>query len=236
MMKQEIQHIDLNSVNCYLVKTEKGFVLFDTGGHIIMDKEFTNRRQELIDQLEKAGCKPGDLKAIILTHGDCDHAANAAFLRDHYHTIIAMHTGDTGLVWNVTLDKMMESFQYSSLVLKIVFRLMKKKISQITETTRKDFDQFQPDMLLKDGDDLSAYGLKAKTVHLPGHTNGSIGILFEDGQFICGDIFANIKKPSLSPNALDFKQLKESVRKIKAMNISTFYPGHGKPFAAAELK
>jgi hydroxyacylglutathione hydrolase len=44
-MKMEIIQIDLKSVNCYLGKQEDSFILFDTGGHIIMDKEFTNRRE-----------------------------------------------------------------------------------------------------------------------------------------------------------------------------------------------
>ncbi|RLI67201.1 hypothetical protein DRO91_10540, partial [Candidatus Heimdallarchaeota archaeon] len=28
-------------------------------------------------ELEKAGCKPGDLKLVVLTHGDFDHTGNA---------------------------------------------------------------------------------------------------------------------------------------------------------------
>lgn len=91
-MKQEIIRINLNGVNCYLGKSEEGFVLFDTGGPLILDKRFTNRRDELEDQLMKAGCKPGNLKAIIITHGDNDHVGNAAYLQEKYKTVIAMHS------------------------------------------------------------------------------------------------------------------------------------------------
>ncbi len=44
-----------------------------------------------------AGCRPGDLRLVILTHGDFDHAGNAAYLRDRFSATIAMHRGDSGM-------------------------------------------------------------------------------------------------------------------------------------------
>jgi len=186
-------------------------------------------------QLEKAGCKPGNLRAIVLTHGDNDHVANAAFLRRKYQTIIAMHKDDIDLVQNVTLDKMMESFRYSSVVLKLMFVLMKKFITKVTAKAMEDFEKFSPDVILNDGDNLSAYGLDATIIHLPGHTPGSIGILMVEGNLIVGDTLANMKKPVPSPNACDFKQLKSSIKRLKAMKLKTIYPGHGNCFEAVEI-
>ena len=235
-MKQEVIRIDLNGVNCYLGKSEEGFVLFDTGGHLTMDKEYTDRKDVLVDSLDKAGCSSGNLKLIVLTHGDNDHTANAAYLREKYQTKIAMHEKDVELVENISLDKMMESFQYRSLILKIVFHLMKKPIRRITAKTVKDFVEFKPDVILHDGDDLTNYGFAGKVIHMPGHTPGSIGVLTETGELIAGDVFANVKNPTLAPNGADFKQLKNSVNKLKLMNITTVYPGHGNPFPAKDLK
>ena len=59
------------TVNCYLVRTDKGYILIDTG--------MSNQRSAIEQELEQAGCKPGTLKLIILTHGDSDHCGNAAF-------------------------------------------------------------------------------------------------------------------------------------------------------------
>lgn len=232
-MKQEIIRINLEGVNCYLGKSEQGFVLFDTGGHITMDKVFTNRQDMLVKELERLGCKPGNLKAIILTHGDNDHVANAAFLREKYQTVVAIHGADVALVENLTLDKMMESFEYSSIIFKIVFLLLHKTIRRVTAKALADYTEFKPDILLKEGDNLGAYGFDAKIVHLPGHTTGSIGIITKEGELIAGDICTNMKKPSLAPNAMNFKQLKSSVEKLKTMNIKKIYPGHGDPFDAA---
>lgn len=232
-MNQEIIRINLDGVNCYLGKSEQGFVLFDTGGHITMDKAFTNRQDALVKELESQGCKPGNLKAIILTHGDNDHVANAAFLREKYQTVIAMHEADVELVSNLTIEKMMESFQFSSIVFKMMFLFLNKIIRRIAAKTLEDYKEFKPDVLLKEGDSLSDYGFYAKVIYLPGHTAGSIGILTKEGELISGDTFANMKKPSLAPNALDFKQLKASVKKLKTMNIKKIYPGHGEPFEAS---
>lgn len=235
-MRQEIIRIDLNSVNCYLGKSEEGFVLFDTGGPITMDKGYSNRRSELEAQLEKAGCRPGNLKAIIITHGDMDHVANASYLRDRFKTVIAMHREDVNLVEDLTLDKMMESFHYNNILLKLIFFIMKKPIRRINEKVLKDFTKFSPDILLENEDDLSQFGFHAKVIHLPGHTAGSIGFSTEEGEFICGDTLANMKKPAPAMNAYDFKLLKSSINKIKSMKITMIYPGHGNPFAADTLK
>jgi glyoxylase-like metal-dependent hydrolase (beta-lactamase superfamily II) len=235
-MKQEIIRIDLNSVNCYLGKSEEGFVLFDTGGPITIDKSYTNRRSELEEQLEKAGCEPGNLLAIVITHGDNDHVANAAYLREKYKTVIAMHRADADLVEDLTLDKMMASFRYRSLILKLVFFFLRKTIREISARSLKNFTKFSPDILLNDGDSLSQYGFDAEVIHLPGHTAGSIAVLTKEGELICGDTFANMKKPAPASNAMDFKLLKNSIEKLKPRNITMVYPGHGEPFPAKELK
>jgi glyoxylase-like metal-dependent hydrolase (beta-lactamase superfamily II) len=233
-MKQEIIPIDLEGVNCYLGKSEEGFVLFDTGGHLIMDKSFTNRREELTGRMEELGIRPGNLKAIILTHGDSDHAANAAFLREKYKSMIAIHRDDLELVNEVTLNKMMESFRYRSVIYKAIFGLLKNKIEAMTQKVLNDFEQFKPDVFLKEGDDLSAYGFSGKVLHLPGHTPGSIGILSEQGELVAGDIFTNVKKPALAPNAADFRRLEESAARLYSMKITRVYPGHGRPFEVSQ--
>lgn len=235
-MNQEIIRMNLNGVNSYLGKSEKGFVLFDTGGHLTLDKSFTDRRDAIISELEKNGCRPGNLNAIVLTHGDCDHVANAAFLRDKYHTIIAMHQDDALMVEKLTLDKMMESFRYNSFLLKLTFFLLRKMLRKLSAKALEDFVCFSPDVFLNDGDSLSKYGLEGKVIHLPGHTLGSIGIMTQQGDLIAGDTLANIKKPSLPPNAFDFKQMKASIEKLKPLQIRTVYPGHGDPFDAKSFK
>jgi len=226
----EIIRIDLNGVNSYLAKCESGFILFDTGGHIVMDQQFTNRRELLLKELEAAGCLEHNLKLIVLTHGDNDHSCNAAYLRERFNTKIAMHNGDRELVENPTLEKWMDSYQYNSVELQQMFSQYKDVIVQVTQKTLDEFERFSPDILLEDGFNLLPYGLDAKVIHVPGHTKGSIAVLTESGALIAGDTFANNGKPSPAPNATDFPQLADSIDKLKNLKIEMVYPGHGEPF------
>lgn len=234
-MKQEIIRIELGSVNCYLGKTEEGFVLFDTGGNVTLEKKYDNRREKVVRRLEEEGCVPGKLKAIILTHGDSDHITNAAYLRDKYNTIIAMHENDIDLVDNVTLSRLMMSFKYRSVLFNIIFKILKKQITKMTLRDLKSLTQFRPDVFLKDQDMLTSYGFMGEVIHTPGHTPGSIAIFCEGGELIAGDTFANLKKPSKAPNAIDFKQLDKSIKRLEQKKITTIYPGHGDPFQADKV-
>jgi hydroxyacylglutathione hydrolase len=86
----EIKTIAFGGVNCYLLSIDSGFVLIDTG--------FSKNRVDVEKELESAGCKPGNLRLILLTHGDFDHSGNAAYLRGKYNAKIAMHSADKGMV------------------------------------------------------------------------------------------------------------------------------------------
>lgn len=235
-MGQQIIRIDLDGVNCYLGKNGDNFILFDTGGHLFMDKQFTNRREKLQKELEKAGCKQGNLKLVLLTHGDNDHVANAAFIRDNYKVKIAMHQDDLKLVENPVIENVMENCRYKSVLLKIIFVFVKKLINRISVKILDDFERFKPDIYVNDGYDLNEYGFDAKIIHIPGHTNGSIGVLTVNREFVAGDVFANTKKPEIAPNACDFKALALSVKRVEINHITTVYPGHGEPFEAKLLK
>ena len=79
--------LGMGRVKCYLIQTAAGHVLIDTGG--------SNARKEMHAQLERAGCMPGALKLVLLTHGDFDHIGNAAYLRATFGANIAMHRDDS---------------------------------------------------------------------------------------------------------------------------------------------
>jgi glyoxylase-like metal-dependent hydrolase (beta-lactamase superfamily II) len=215
-MPQEIKTISLllpyhlGSVNCYLIETDTGYVLIDAGG--------SNKRTDLEKELESAGCKPGNLKLIVLTHGDFDHTGNAAYLRKKFGTKIAMHHDDSGMVergdmfWNRK-----KPFILIRMMVPILFGFGKS-------------DRFKPDLYIEDGYDLSEYGFDAKILHIPGHSKGSIGILTAGGDLFCGDLLEKKDKPVLNSIMDDSAAANTSVEKLKSLEINTVYPGHGKPF------
>jgi len=92
-------------------------------------------------------------------------------------------------------------------------------------------DRFIPDFYVDDGFDLSEYGWEAKVVHIPGHSAGSIGILTNEGEFFCGDLYNNTKKPKIGGIIDDEMAAQASVEKLKKMRINKVYPGPGDVFS-----
>jgi len=233
-MALTIKHIDLGGVNCYLGKEEDQYVLFDTGGYMILDKNLDNRRALLKRVLYENGCNKENLKFLVLTHGDIDHVANAQYLREQYGLKIAMHKGDLKLVQNPKVEDMMESFNYRSIAFKVIMSFMKTKIRKVMQKTLDAFETFTPDILLKEGDTLQAYGFDAKIFSLPGHTAGSIGILTSNNELIAGDLFQNNKHLGVAMNAIDFENLDKSAKRIEDMKTKAIYAGHGTPWVRKE--
>jgi hydroxyacylglutathione hydrolase len=201
----------LGTVNCYLVTTDAGFVLIDTGA--------SNKRAELEKALASAGCNSGDLDLIVLTHGDFDHTGNAAYLREEYGAKIAIHRDDGGMAehgdmfWNRSSGN-----RLISLMAPILFRFSKS-------------DRFRPDFYVEEGDDFSQYGFDAQVLSIPGHSKGSIGILTAGGDLFCGDLLENSKKPATNSIMDDPAACDASLENLRGFEINTVYPGHGSPFA-----
>ena len=94
---------------------------------------------------------------------------------------------------------------------------------------------FKPDILIEDRYDLSQYGLEAEVICIPGHSQGSVGILTTRGDLFCGDLFENTNGPALNPLMDDPTAARSSVAKLEGLRIGTIYPGHGQPFMMQSL-
>jgi hydroxyacylglutathione hydrolase len=215
-----ITTIGLAGVNAYLVRAEGGFVLVDTGK--------PEKRADLVARLERAGCRSDDLRLIVLTHGDYDHAGNAAYLLERYGAEIAMHRRDMGRVeraeWSLGMKPKPDKFP-------LLFRAV------ATFVRPGPFDVFSPNVLVEDGESLADYGLDATVVHLPGHTGGSIGVLTAAGDLFCGDLMDSmLGRPSLEFFIDDMAAAEASLARLRSLEIGTVYPGHGKPFRLKQVK
>jgi glyoxylase-like metal-dependent hydrolase (beta-lactamase superfamily II) len=202
--------LGLGHVNCYLIKTEAGFILIDTGA--------ANQRAALEKELLAAGCQPGNLKLIMLTHGDFDHTGNAAYLHQKFGAPLAMHPTDFPMIER---GDMFASRNNGNPIFKalapVLFRFSKS-------------NRVTPDFKLTEEFDLSAYGLAAKVISLPGHSRGSIGVLTSEGDLFVGDLLENTKQPALNSIMDDRAAAQASVEKLQGLNVKMIYPGHGAPF------
>ena len=200
------------SVNCFLVRGDDGYLLIDSGR--------VGKRADIEQAIRDAGCRPGELRLIILTltHGDFDHSGNAAYLREQFGSRVAMHQADAGMVergdmfWNRSPPNRILKFIMDSFY------------------SLHEADRFTPDLLLADGEQLSEHGPGCQVLHIPGHSSGSIGVLTTAGDLFCGDLLANVKKPAVWSIIDDQGAAQASVAKLARHPITTVYPGHGEPF------
>ncbi len=220
-MAQPIHQISLplpfgmGAVNCYLIQAGDGYVLIDTGA--------PNGRDPLVQELSRLGCLPGALKLILITHGDFDHIGNAAHLRRLFGCQIAMQAEESFMA--ETGDMFANRGKSNALIKALLPRLIGFGKSE----------RFTPDVLIKDDTNLSAYGLEATTVLIPGHSKGSIGLLTASGDFFCGDLLENTKQPALGSIIDDRAVMLQSLAKLLSLAIHTVYPGHGQPFPISTL-
>jgi hydroxyacylglutathione hydrolase len=205
----------MGTVNSYLLQDKTDYLLIDSGS--------SNARRFLMDELAAAGCDPGSLKLVILTHGDFDHSGNAAHLQRNYAVPVAMHAADAGMVMRG--DMFVNRKQ--------PIWLVRKVMPLATGFGRKE--RFKPDLLVEDGFGLSKYGIRAKILSVPGHSLGSIGILTTEGDLFCGDLFENQSKPVLNSIMDDKPAAEKSLSYLQSLHIRKVYPGHGDVFDMARL-
>jgi glyoxylase-like metal-dependent hydrolase (beta-lactamase superfamily II) len=205
----------MGNVNAYLLRSEAGFFLIDTGS--------ANARKQLLARLSDAGCIPGSLRLVLLTHGDFDHTGNAAYLRSSFGVRLAMHRADSGMGES---GDMFENRKKPNALIRSLIPLF---------TGFGKDEHFSPDLLLENGDDLSPHGLDARVLSLPGHSKGSIGILTAEGDLFCGDLFENTKGPVLNSLMDDREAANVSLAALASYKIRFVYPGHGEPFAMEQL-
>lgn len=188
----------------------------------MIDTGSSNQRAELEEALESSGCQPGNLKLILITHGNFDHTGNAVYLRNKYGTKIAMHPDDAKMAEH---GDMLSNRKPPNLFMRTDSHLL-PNLFGFGKSKR-----FTPDLYIKDGFGFAEYGFDAKVLSVPGYSQGSIGILTASGDLFCGDLFENMGQSALNSSMDDLAAAHASVEKLKSLTINTVYPGHGDPFA-----
>lgn len=210
---KKIELIKSGNTNCYLIDTGGQNILIDTG---------TTADCNFLIKL-KAKINLPQLDLIVLTHGHYDHVGYAPILQKQYGTKIAIHKNDVFMVANASMDFPKAKGIFSSLIRKQTISNNKKAI----------YSTFVPDFVIET-DMLTDYP-NIRFIALPGHTPGSIGVLYDNNLF-AGDLVMNMPFPSLSWFAEDFTIMQDSLKKIQHLSIKRVYPGHGSDFSGKWLK
>lgn len=141
-----------------------------------------------------------ELEAVLLTHGHSDHICDAGKLQ---------RAGASVFIHQKDSDKI-NSYK------NLGFSLNIKN------------DNFTPDVLLNGGEFLNICGLKVKTIHTPGHSEGGACYIVGDWLFSGDTLFYNSYGRTDFYDG-NFGKLKNSIIN-KLFNLPhdyTVYPGHG---------
>lgn len=202
----EVHRIKCGNGNCYIIENGSNAILVDTG------------KKGYLNQVLKA-CKPYSIKLLVLTHAHFDHAENAVQISEALGIPIAMSEKDCDLIESNNNQELFSETFLGKIVLS----------ASLKDFSARPIRAFRPDILLKDKDNLSDYGINASIVSLPGHTNGSIGIDVDNKYLIVGDALMNMFYPTVSMLFHNKNEMLESAEKISKMGNRTIYFGHGKP-------
>lgn len=201
-----VKRIKCGNGNCYIVSENENAVLIDTC------------KSDSVYKILHI-CKPYSIRLILLTHGHFDHAQNAAALSKELNAPIAMHRADLELL----ADNNSQPLGYKGLLGKIVLNASLKSFKS------EKIPSFTPTVFLDEGDSLEEYGIRAKILHLPGHTDGSIAVDVAEEHLFVGDALMNMFYPTASMIFHDKSEMLKSAERISSLGKRTIYFGHGKP-------
>lgn len=217
----KITPIKLSFSNAYFVTARKT-VIVDTG--------MPGEEKKILRAAERAGVKAGDITLILHTHAHLDHAGSSAALAKLLGIPMAVHRADEGMLRTGTMRPLRPLTTEGRLIFPLVNR---------------PFPPVQPDLLVDEAFDLTAYGIEGRILHTPGHTAGSISILLPDGAAIVGDVMmggylgGNLfgSHPNYHYFAEDLNAVHESLRALLfKTDAKTFYVGHGGPLQRNDVE
>ena len=196
----------VRGANAYLVKRDDVITVIDTG--------LPGNAGKIIDYVQSIGYRSSDVKTIVLTHSDMDHAGSVARLKEETNAKVAIHEADAPRLSGEKEPKAVKG------VLGLFLRAM---------SVFMRFNKMEADLLLKDSDTID--GLTV--IHAPGHTDGSICLYLPGRALFVGDALLTADNQMLSlprrSMSADLDQAKESIKKISGLEFSVLLPGHGPP-------
>ena len=212
-------------VNNYLISSETGYILIDTG--------YAGGFPRFMKKLEKNGIEPKDIRYVFLTHAHDDHAG---FLNE-----VLEVTGAQVICHSKAIDGLRQgqnSFKGGcSSRMAWMFCQVLALFGHGDHRYPPIKEEYLDRLIPIDSERFNAQHFPYKVVETPGHTADHISLLVGDTLF-CGDAAMN-GFPSRKRTIIWIENLREfskSWETILEVNPEMLYPGHGKPFQTGELK
>lgn len=213
-----IHRIGSDTVNSYLVVDGTDITIVDAG--------LPGYRKLLLEELARMGRSLGDVKALVLTHGDTDHIGMAAWLHAETGVPAHVHGADVDRArkevskpnsgWGPVKVGPLAGFLWYSA------RHGGFRIPAVPEVAA-----------VADGDVLDVPG-SPRIIHLPGHTPGSVGVhvpavdaVFLGDCMTTRNVLTGATGPAPAPFTLKPEQARSSLSRLDDVEATWVLPGHG---------
>ena len=176
--------------NCYVVSDETGEgVVIDPGG----------MAKQILSYIREAKLS---IKAVLDTHGHCDHIGANDEIRDETGAPLYIHKEDAAMISDMKLN--LSAF--------MGFRVISRPAEH----------------LLSEGDKISFGQTELEVIHTPGHTKGGVCFVGESVAFTGDTLFAGSIGRSDFPGGSEVELIGNIKKKLLVLPDETkVYSGHG---------
>jgi hydroxyacylglutathione hydrolase len=195
--------------NCYLICTDNGNVLIDTGRK--------NRKSLLLKNLKRLQIE--NIDWIILTHTHFDHCEIARFLQGKFNCkVVVSEKGYPMAKRGYAIHP-----RGTNALTKAISLLGNQFFLRLSH-----YQRFIPDHTYDEFFSFSIPGIDIDLLATPGHSEDSISIIVNNEIALVGDAMFGIFKNSIFPPFADNPaEMVESWGKLLDTDCHTFLPGHG---------
>ncbi len=208
-----VQPVKFGHSNVYFIRTENG--------HILVDAGMPGDTKKLDEVFATASVEPNSIRLIVVTHGHMDHMGLLAYAKETTGAKVLCHQ---------SLSEKLATGEIEVPVAQNSFGHFLNLMTGIIEMTGgADIEGVNPDILVDDVFDLSEYGISGKIIHTPGHSQGSISIILDNGETLVGDMVRDVGDGEIGPGMFyeDKETLIASLEEVALFESRTIYLSHG---------
>ena len=221
----EIINVGNFTVNNYIIKTSKGYIVVDTG--------YPGNYNRFCKKLKEHRISFDEIKYIFITHAHDDHVGFLNELIRDTDAKLIMHSESPE---RLIVGHNKYGGGYPNILAKIFFGIM-----SLLGKGKHEFPvvKVDNDTLLwnEENQFFKEVGIELEIISLPGHTSDLIGLLTDDGILLCADASMN-GFPSIKRNIIWIENLedyKKSWNRMIESSAREIYPSHGAPFPKEDL-
>lgn len=211
--------LNLGFTKIYLLRTDSGYIQFDTG--------YNHNVKKYLRLLEDNHILPEEIKLIIINHAHFDHTGALKTIQKLTNAQVLVHENEKEFI----AKGISQEVRPLTFLTKLMVPIMPKSWAQT--------DPVEPDIVIQDEYSLEDFGIKAKVIHTPGHTPGTVAVITEEGDALIGCSvhgFPLRLRRGIPAIAIDQELIWKSWERIIEEGAKNIYISHGKPFKVDFMK